>query len=840
MRKTIARFGAALLIAAGAVSATAGTIDDELQAVLSETPADQSVSAIVFLSDRVDIDALEAEFTRLGARLQFRHEKVVTELQQKAAATQGDLLAYIAEREAASTIESHHAFWISNAIVVKAPPAEILSIADREDVGTVFFDYEIELIKPVEGIPGVRGDGPVQMGDITSGVLAVRAPEVWDIGFDGTGVLVSTLDTGVDGNHEALASRWRGLDPEYADDPEWAWFDPVTNTRFPEAFGSHGTRTMGSVCGGPPGEQIGVAPGAQWIHAAVIGRVNTQRTVQDALLAFEWLIDPDGNPDTNFDVPAVNSNSWGLNANHGYPPCDETFWDHIAACEAAGIVVIFSAGNSGTQGLVTPADRATNAYDSCAVAAVDANVEGWPIAGFSSRGPTNCTPSGDPAIKPDIAAPGVNVRTAWPDNEYGNSGGTSMASPHVNGVIALVRQANPDLPTDQVKQIIYDTAFDLGDPEEDNDYGWGMVDAFEAVQIAISRLANIRWAYPDGRPARIDPNGGTRMRVEVLPGTEDVPQPGTGVFHYFENGDWVDVPMEQIEDNVYDAVFPSVACAETLRYYLSAETTDGDDVTDPFTAPDHTHSAESLLGIADFFSDDFEDDLGWTVVNEGLVDGEWERGVPYGRPQNGAPEFDSDGSGKCWVTGNVLDQDVDGGPTRLISPAFDMDGGIFAVKYAKWFSFRFKADPMTVEVSNDDGETWVLMEEWDRAPWFEVEYNVGDFVTPSSAVRFRFSAEDYGQDSRIEAGLDAFRVFETLCGEGGCLRDPAWQCDGDVDGDGQVNPVDVGLVQAAFGSADDQDLCNYDLDCDGQINPVDSGIVLSLFGTCEEPREVCP
>ncbi len=72
------------------------------------------------------------------------------------------------------------------------------------------------------------------------------------------------------------------------------------------------------------------------------------------------------------------------------------------------------------------------------------------------------------------------------------------------------------------------------------------------------------------------------------------------------------------------------------------------------------------------------------------------------------------------------------------------------------------------------------------------------------------------------------------------MRDPAWRCDGDVDGDGQVNPVDSGLVQAAFGSMDEQDVCNYDVDCDGQINPVDSGIVQSLFGTCEAPRDVCP
>jgi len=113
MRKTITRFGAALLMTAVAVSATAGTIDDELGAVLAETPPDRPVSAIVFLANQVDIDVLEAEFTRLNARLQFRHEKVVTELQQLAAATQGDLLDYIMQREAEGAIESHHAFWIS-------------------------------------------------------------------------------------------------------------------------------------------------------------------------------------------------------------------------------------------------------------------------------------------------------------------------------------------------------------------------------------------------------------------------------------------------------------------------------------------------------------------------------------------------------------------------------------------------------------------------------------------------------------------------------------------------------------------------------------------------------
>jgi len=118
-----------------------------------------------------------------------------------------------------------------------------------------------------------------------------------------------------------------------------------------------------------------------------------------------------------------------------------------------------------------------------------------------------------------------------------------------------------------------------------------------------------------------------------------------------------------------------------------------------------------------------------------------------------------------------------------------------------------------------------------------------DMIDPDLGweILFAFAINDRGQ---IVGG--GFRNGEIGHGflmtplSGGCSRDPQWVCDGDVDGDGQVNPVDSGLVQAAFGSADEQDLCNYDVDCDGQINPVDSGIVQSLFGTCEEPREACP
>lgn len=476
--------GLCVLLMNGAPPAPAATIDNELQAVLSTAPADQSVSVLVYLADRVDVASLDESFTRQRSPLQVRHEVIVRALQEKALGTQGEFIAYLNSRKAAGAVKEFTPFWIVNAVAVEATPDEIDTIARRNDVGIVFLDYQIELVAPENEQAPLPGNG-LSAGGVEIGIEAVRAPEVWDMGITGDGILVASLDTGVDGDHPALESRWRGLDPRYANNPEWAWFDPVTNTTFPRAFGSHGTHTMGSVCGGAPGDQIGVAPGAQWMHAAVIDRESIQRTITDAILSFQWMLDPDGDPNTNWDVPHSCSNSWGLLTGHGVPPCDQTFWEFLDACEAAGIVIIFSAGNEGGSGLRRPADRATDDYRTLAVAAVDANRNGWPIAGFSSRGPTFCTPNGNAAIKPDIAAPGVDVRSAWNGGGYRLLSGTSMSSPHINGAVALIRQANPDLGVNEVKQIIYDTAFDLGANGEDNSYGWGMLDCFEAVQMAL-------------------------------------------------------------------------------------------------------------------------------------------------------------------------------------------------------------------------------------------------------------------------------------------------------------------------------------------------------------------
>jgi serine protease AprX len=476
---------ALIFITSGFASiAYAGDIDPGLQDILDSSPSGQTISVLVYLNDQVNLQAVTMDMDNQNAALAQRHETVVRALWENADRSQPELISFLTDLRSAGAVKDFKAYWIVNAFVVEAITEVVETIAGHPGVLRVYYDYEIELIEPVEA----KKDNTGAITVAETGVQAVRAPEVWAMGYTGAGVLVSNIDTGVEGGHPALASRWAGVaDARYAGHPEWAWYDPyLGQNNFPYDNNGHGTHTMGTICGGSPGLEVGVAPGAYWIAAGAIDRGGgIGRTVADAIASFQWMLDPDGNPSTIWDVPAVCSNSWGVTTSHGYPPCDETFWSYIDACEAAGTVVVFAAGNEGTSGLRRPGDRATDDYRNCAVAAVDGNTSGWPIAYFSSRGPTYCTPSGAAAIKPDIAAPGVSVRSSYPGGGYAYLSGTSMATPHVAGVIALIRDANPNLSADQIKQIIYDSAYDLGPAGEDNSYGWGMIDAYEAVLLAL-------------------------------------------------------------------------------------------------------------------------------------------------------------------------------------------------------------------------------------------------------------------------------------------------------------------------------------------------------------------
>ncbi len=824
-----------LAVLSGTGMLRAGEIDADLATTLRKANPNAVISTLVYLDDRVDLSAITEQADAQQATLAERHETVVRALTQKAQAAQAQLAAHLNQLQSVGRIADFETFWVANVIRVDAVPDEIITLSERDDVKRVYSNYPIELIEPVERQPGA-GQRAAMGGGVEPGVAAVRAPEVWnDLGITGDGALVATLDTGVSGSHPALASRWRGLDPAYAGHPEWAFFDPVTNWQFPQDSGSHGTHTMGSVCGGPPGDSVGVAPGAEWIHAAVIDRVSIPQTVSDAILAFQWLIDPDGDPETNFDVPDVCSNSWGLTTGHGYPNCDETFWVFLDACEAAGIVMVFSAGNEGFSGLRRPADRATDDYRTMAVASVNGNIPGYPISGFSSRGPTNCTPSGQPAIKPDISAPGEDVRSSVPGGGYTYYSGTSMASPHINGVVALMRQANPDISVEQVKQIIYDTAVDLGPAGEDNDYGWGIVDAYEAVVEALGS-ATLTFTFLNGRPEFLDPNGGTTIDV-LISGHSSPPAPGTGKFYYSTGGMFIETPMLQGPLNIYTATFPAFECGAEVSYYFSAETEAEDVVFNPTSAPDSTYTGLAYTGLVTFFSDDFETDQGWTVVDQGgLTTGTWQRGVPAGGGDRGDPAEDADGSGQCYVTGLADgDNDIDDGITVLTSPSMDASDPEGILSYYRWYSNDDSNDPgndiFVVDVSDDGGLNWTNLEtvgpsgsEGDGG-WFHKEFLIADVPGISNTDQFqiRFSASDLNAGSVVEAGVDGVEISNLYCA--------APICPADLDGDGIVSASDLAGLLGSWGPCDG---CPADLDGNGLVEAADLAALLGAWGPCPE------
>lgn len=801
-------------------------IDTPLQDAMRAAAPGESVRALLYLHDQLDVDALESQFNAERATRAHRHFIVVETLQATAAATQGELLAAI---KGMNDVSNHHAFWISNIVQVEATVEALHLLAARDDVMLMYLDHPIELISPVTTDPteskmnGVRGAVP------EAGVEAVRAPECWALGFDGSGVLVANLDTGVDGSHPALASRWAGLRPEYASHPEWAFLDPYNgNHGIPYDSGYHGTHTMGSVCGGSPGLPIGVAPGSHWMASAGIDQGGIGPTVTSAIQAFEWMVDPDGVPFTSFDVPAVCSNSWGLTSGHGYPNCDQTFWSYLDACELAGTVILFSAGNEGTGGLRRPGDRASDEYRTCAVAAIDPHSSSWPIASFSSRGPTYCSDDGSIAIKPDIAAPGVDTNSAYPGGTYTNLSGTSMASPHVNGVVAILRQANPDLPVEQVKQIIYDTAYDLGSVGKDNDYGYGMIDAYEALQVVLTTV-NLSFSYPDGRPDFIDPSGGETVAVIISgPAT---PVTDSATLHYSESGSaWMATPMVQLGSENYLAEFPAFDCGAEVHWYLSIETIDGDYVTSPYDAPISYWSGDAWSGLNVSYAEDFESESGWYVSGDAPL-GQWERAVPNGGGIRCDPSNDSDGSGSCFVTQNGTgDTDIDSGSTTLSSPNIDAsDGGLLS--YDRWYNSGENcggADPgndiFVVEFSLDGGGTWADLEivgpSGDvNGGWVTAEFDLDvlpGFV-PTTEFRLRFTASDLNEGSIVEAGVDAISIDRLYCDD---VSVP-----GDANADGMVSVDDILYIISLWGESCSD--CTADLNGDGVISVDDLLLVIA-------------
>jgi len=288
---------------------------------------------------------------------------------------------------------------------------------------------------------------------------------------------------------------------------------------------------------------------------------------------------------------------------------------------------------------------------------------------------------------------------------------------------------------------------------------------YAANYVVYSGLQPLDFHCPEGLPESIDPNGQTQITIDVT-GITASPIPGTGMFHYMDNEQWVDVPMDILGENLYEVTFPAHTCGDPFDYYFSAMTDLGQEVTDPYLAPEREpHHTCAALGMNTIFEDDFETDTGWQVINESLGDGAWTRTVPSNSGYRADPPSDYDGSGRCYLTGAGSVSDVEGGPTRLISPAFDLEGREDAyIRFARWFvSDDGHDDTMLIEASSS-GSYWNTVEEvTSRREWIETQYKVSDYVTPTSTVYVRFSVMDEDSDSTTEAAIDAFSVSYADC-----------------------------------------------------------------------------
>ena len=360
----------------------------------------------------------------------------------------------------------YRSFWAANTLLVEGGTTTAAMLAGLAGVDRI--------TAPRTYRPAVAASGS-GVEAIGWGVISMRATEVWaDFGATGQGAVVATIDTGVDWTHPALRRQYRGAEPIPHHDHNW--FDP-TNTCWiaPCDDHGHGTHTTGTMVGDDlAGNQIGVAPGARWIAAK--GCVGSSCADATLLAAAQWVFAPTdrtgNNPRPDLRPHVVVTSGWG-------GADDPWFGQIIAGWRAAGIFPSVAMTGSGPGcGAVNgpaayPESYASNAHD----------INGA-IAPFSVRGPAGAE------IKPNVTAPGLRIRSALPDHNYGTFDGTTMASAHTAGAVALLLSAAPSLigDVDRTAALLDDGATDRpdltcgGTPDDNNTWGEGKLDVYAAVE----------------------------------------------------------------------------------------------------------------------------------------------------------------------------------------------------------------------------------------------------------------------------------------------------------------------------------------------------------------------
>ena len=471
-------FAAAIALLAS-TTAVAGRVHPDLEARLAKLAPDELLPVIVVLEEQANVGQASAHLPRNDRH--GRGRAVVEALRATTQRGQGPVLGTLGSEQAQGRVRDVRPFWIFNGVAATAKEAAIRRLAAHKDVREVRFDAPIPAPRPRPAAVA----SPAVSTESAWNITQIRAPDVWAIapGYDGTGIVVGSFDTGVDGTHPDLAPRYRG-------NHAISWFDPYHQHSTPFDNNGHGTHTTGTmVAGAASGYNLGVAPGARWI-AAKGWNDRDDATVSAFHQIFEWFLAPGGDP---ANAPHVVNNSWGQSP----PDCYGDFLLDVRALRAAGIFPAFASGNEGPD--ASTALGPGNLTEAFSVGATDFDDA---VADFSSRGPSQC----DGAIKPDISAPGVAILSTLPDDFYYELDGTSMATPHISGAAAVLLSIDPGLSVDELESALVLGAVDVGAAGPDNDTGVGRLDLLVSASIVlgvprVGVAATIPTAYEAGELA---------------------------------------------------------------------------------------------------------------------------------------------------------------------------------------------------------------------------------------------------------------------------------------------------------------------------------------------------
>ncbi|MFE5243570.1 MULTISPECIES: S8 family serine peptidase [unclassified Streptomyces] len=551
------------LPAAAADSAPSPKIDSTL---LEAVDKGGEASFFVVLKDKANLsDAKKQKTHAKKAKAAYK------ELRSHADKSQKSLKTFLDRRKV-----GHQDYWIANTVKVTGDQALVDELAKRPDVASIVKERTFKLDDIETSDKKVTTSRTAALGTDSSadgtdapawGVSDIKADQVWDQYEDrGEGIVIANLDSGVQFDHPDLVANYRGNNGDGTFSHDYNFYDAtgVCTTAAPCDNNGHGTHTMGTMVGK---NGIGVAPNAKWIAAKGCG--TDQCDEQDLLDAGQWILAPTDhngqNPRPDL-APDIVNNSWGGDDNAFYK-------DIVEAWNSAGIFEAFAAGNDGDGVTCSTTHPPGSQVASYGVGAYDSAGK---IANFSGFGPSPI----DGGAKPNIAAPGVQIPSTWPGSSYNTIDGTSMATPHVAGAVALLWSAAPSLigKIDETRALLDEGARDVDDTHcggtagMNNVWGEGKLDILASVEKAPHTAATVTGAITDKATGKglnnitvksTDAAGAVRTVTTGTDGTYRLPLPaGTYTFDFtgygYAAGSAEDVTLAERQDYKQDIALTAV------------------------------------------------------------------------------------------------------------------------------------------------------------------------------------------------------------------------------------------------------------------------------------------